>query len=192
MLSKDKITAFLKGGEVGVLPTDTLYGLVCSAALPDSIKRLYGLKNREHKPGTVIAANIDQIVELGVPKRYLTAVEQFWPNPISVVIPVHQLTSLHDGKGSIAFRIPNDAQLQSLLEQTGPLLTSSANQPGKEPAATVEAARTYFGDSVDFYVDGGDLSGKRPSTILRIVDDAVEVLRQGAVTVTEKGEIIPG
>ncbi len=191
MLSKEQI-AIIQNGGVGVLPTDTLYGLVCSAADPSAIARLYGLKHREHKPGTVIAANIDQIIELGVPRRYVTAVEQFWPNPISVVIPVHQLSDLHQGKGSVAFRIPKDEQLTDMLLKTGPLLTSSANQPGEKPAANIEVAKVYFGNTVDFYVDGGDLSGSKPSTVIRVVDDAVEVLRQGAVVVTEKGEIIPG
>ena len=191
MLSKQEIVDALKGGAVGVLPTDTIYGVVCSAALPDAIKRLYGLKNRDSKPGTVIAASIDQIVNLGVPRRYLTAVEQFWPNPISIVIPVgQQLVALHDGKGSVAFRIPKNEKLRAFLEQTGPLLTSSANHPTEQPATTVQQAKTYFGDAIDFYVDGGDLSANKPSTVIRIVDDAVEILREGAIKVNERGEII--
>lgn len=191
MLSNKQIAEHINSGAVGVLPTDTLYGLVCSAALPDAIKRLYGLKDRDNKPGTVIAAGIDQIVDLGVPRRYLTAVEQFWPNPISIVIPVgEQLEALHCGKGSVAFRIPKDEKLRALLEQTGPLLTTSANHPGEQPAATIQEAKTYFGETIDFYVDGGDLSQNKPSTVIRMVDDAVEVLREGAVTVTERGEIL--
>lgn len=180
----------LREGAVGVLPTDTVYGLVCSVADPISVERLYELKSREHKPGTVIAANIDQIVSLGVPKRYLTAVEQFWPNPISVVIPVgDHLEDVHMGKGSVAFRIPKDQVLRDFLEQTGPLLTTSANHPGEPPANTIEEAQAYFGEGVDFYVEGGSLLDHQPSTVIRMVDDAVEVLRQGAITVTETGEI---
>jgi len=190
MLSKDKISELIQSGAVGILPTDTLYGLVCGAANADAIHRLYELKHREGKPGTVIAANIDQIVALGVPRRYVTAVEKFWPNPISIVIPIYQLKDLHNGKGSVAFRIPKNKELSSLLELTGPLLTSSANHPGETPAATVEDAQKYFGKTVDFYVDGGDLSGAQPSTVIRMVDDAVEILREGAVTVTESGEIL--
>lgn len=189
MLSIDETVKLLKEGAVGVLPTDTLYGLACSAAQPLAINRLYSLKQRERKPGTVIAASIDQLVGLGVPRRYLTAVAQFWPNPISVVIPISQLADLHAGQGSVAFRIPKDDQLTQFLQQTGPLLTSSANHPGEEPANTIDEARKYFGDKVDFYVDGGDLSGSKPSTVIRMVDDAVEVLREGALKVTERGEI---
>jgi L-threonylcarbamoyladenylate synthase len=191
MLSINEIADFVKQGMIGVIPTDTLYGVVCSAALPEAITRLYALKKRERKPGTVIAASIDQLAELGVPKRYLTAVQQFWPNPISVVIPLgDHLKELHAGKGSVAFRVPDNEQLISLLQRTGPLLTSSANHPGEQPAQVISEAEKYFGDEVDFYVDGGDLSSAKPSTVIRMVDDAVEVLREGAVTVTERGEIL--
>lgn len=190
-LSNSDLIELLHGGGVGVLPTDTVYGVVCRAADETAVARLYALKNRENKPGTVIAASIQQLVDLGIKARYLKAVEQFWSNPISIVIPSHELAYIHLGVGSIAVRIPAHKMLQNLLKQTGPLLTSSANLPGKPEATTVQQAQDYFGDQVDFYVDGGDLSDRKPSTLIRIVDDAVEVLREGAVKIDEEtGKIL--
>jgi L-threonylcarbamoyladenylate synthase len=107
-----------------------------------------------------------------------------------VVIPCgDELAYLHDGQRSLAVRIPDNEPLRQLLAQTGPLLTSSANQPGQPPATTIAEARAYFGDEVDFYEDGGDLSGNMPSTVVRVVDDAIEVLRPGAVNINENGRI---
>lgn len=190
MVKSADVANLIKGGAVGIMPTDTLYGIVCSAANEAAVQRLYGLKAREAKPGTLVAASIDQLVDLGIPRRYLTAVGQYWPGPISIVIPVGPaLGFLHLGKGSLAIRIPSDASFQDLLSHSGPLLTSSANKPGATPAATIKEAENYFGDSIDFYVDGGDLSDREPSTIIRIIDDAVEVIRQGAVKIKETGEI---
>ena len=187
-LSNPNLVKLLHAGKVGVIPTDTVYGLVCCAANEAAVTRLYALKNRQTKPGTVIAASIDQLVALGIKKRYLTAVEQYWPNPLSIEIP-HQLSYLNQGTGRQAFRIPNQPELLALLEQTGPLQTTSANQPGEPEATTVAAAQAYFGDQVDFYVEGGDLSGRKPSTLIRIVDDAIEVIREGAVKIDETGRI---
>lgn len=173
-------------GAVGVVPTDTVYGLVARASDQAAVQRLYDLKLREGKPGTIIAASIDQLVELGLKARYLKAVEQFWPGAVSVIIPCGpELAYLHEGKFSLAVRIPGDATLRKLLEQTGPLLTSSANHPQEPIATTILEARNYFGEAVDFYVDGGDLSDHLPSTIIRIVDDAIEILREGAVKIQE-------
>ncbi len=185
MLTDSKLTEAIADGSVAVIPTDTVYGIVCSAANPAAAAKLYALKHREHKPGTIIAASVDQLVELGLKQRYMTPVEQYWPGAVSVVIPSHELEYLHQGVGSLAVRIPADAGLQALLRQTGPLLTSSANLPGQPIAHTVEEAQAYFGDSIACYVDGGDLSNHQPSTIVRVVDDALEVLRAGAVTIED-------
>lgn len=177
-----------KPGAVGVIPTDTVYGLVARASDQAAVTRLYNLKSREHKPGTVIAANIDQLVELGLKRRYLKAVEQFWSEAVSVIIPCGpELEYLHQGKNSLAVRIPADESLRKFLTQTGVLLTSSANHPGEPMAMNVAEARKYFGNKVDFYADGGDLSGREPSTIIRIIDDAVEIIRQGTVKIENNG-----
>ncbi len=181
-----EVVDLLNGGAVAVLPTDTVYGLVCRAADGQAVARLYGLKNREHKPGTVIAASIDQLVGLGIRHRYLTAVERFWSSAVSVVVPVGlELNYLDLGKGSLAVRVSANEALNKLLRQTGPLLTTSANLPGESPANTIAEAHQYFDKGVDFYIDGGDLGGRQPSTIIRMVDDAIEVLRTGSVKIDE-------
>lgn len=180
---EDIPTKLQTSGAIGIIPTDTVYGVVAPAADEQAVVRLYALKHREGKPGTIIAANIEQLEQLGLKHRYLKAVEQYWPGALSVVIPCvnPSLAYLHQGKASLAVRIPSNAPLQALLVQTGPLLTSSANHPGQPTSTTIEQAQTYFGREVDFYVDGGDLSANQPSTIIRIIDDEIEVLRQGAV-----------
>lgn len=177
----------LSPSAIGVIPTDTVYGVVARAADQTAVKRLYRAKARDGKPGTLIAADIGQLEELGLKHRYLKAVEQFWPGAVSVVIPVSdpRLEYLHQGKLSLAVRVPNDSRLQKLLRQTGPLLTSSANPTGQPPAVNIKQAKDYFGDQLDFYEDGGDLSGREPSTIIRVVDDAIEVLRPGAVKIDD-------
>jgi L-threonylcarbamoyladenylate synthase len=175
-----------QAGAVGVIPTDTVYGLVVRASDQTAVQRLYDLKHRENKPGTLIAASIEQFVGLGLKARYLKAVEQYWPGAVSVIIPCGpELTYLHQGKFGLAVRIPDYPELLTLLDQSGPLLTSSANHPGEPTANTVDEARSYFKDEVDFYVDGGDLSSHQPSTVIRIVDDAIEILREGAVKIQE-------
>lgn len=190
-LADPALINLLKTGAVGILPTDTVYGLVCQATNQTSVARLYKLKSRDHKPGTVIAADLQQLVDLGLKRRYLTAVNQYWPNALSIVIPCSQeLEYLHLGMNGLAVRIPADKIIHEFLLKVGPLLTSSANLPGENVSPTINAAMDYFGQNVDFYVDGGDLSHLPPSTIIRIIDDAMVVLRQGAVKINpDTGEI---
>lgn len=185
-----KLVELLLAGKVGVIPSDTVYGVVCIAASEVAVARLYALKNRVKKPGPIIAASIDQIESLGIKRRYLKAVEQYWPNPISIEIP-HSVAYLNQGTGRQAFRVVSDKNVKKLLEQTGPLLTSSANAADEPTANNIEEAKKYFGDKVDFYVDGGDMSNHQPSTVIRVIDDAIEVVRGGAVKMNEEtGKIL--
>lgn len=190
-IQAEEVVQLLQTGAIGVIPTDTVYGLACSAKKQAPVARLYyDVKRRGPKPGTLIAASIEQLEELGLKARYLKAVQGYWPNPLSVIIPCGpELTYLHRGKDSLAVRIPDNEQLRSFLARTGPLLTTSANHPSEPTAATLQMAIDYFEEAVDFYVDGGDLSGRPPSTIIRIVDDAIEILREGAVKIDENGRI---
>jgi L-threonylcarbamoyladenylate synthase len=181
------VVRLLASGAVGVMPTDTVYGIVAHAANQQAVARLYQAKHRQGKPGTVIAADTQQLCEIGIDPEELALVAHYWPNPLSVVLSDQPgLEYLDQGKRSLAVRIPNDPAIHALLVQTGALLTSSANQPGQPPAISLQEAQAYFGDRVDFYVDGGSLQNTVPSTIIRLsAAGTVEVLRQGALIIAK-------
>jgi L-threonylcarbamoyladenylate synthase len=79
-----------KQGGIAVIATDTVYGVVARAADPLAVARLYDLKRREGKPGTVIAASVDQLVDMGIDRQYFTAVENLWPGAVSVYPSGHR------------------------------------------------------------------------------------------------------
>lgn len=175
----------IKGGAIGVIPTDTVYGLVASAQSEQAIQRMYTLKARKRQPGTTIAASVSQLHELGFPQDMLSTAEPYWPNAVSVEMDASRVpTYLSTGQAVMAARIPNKSELADLLELTGPLMTSSANAPKQPTSTSVSMAIAYFGDDVDYYVDGGDLSGRPPSTIIGInPDQSITIYRQGAVAI---------
>lgn len=174
-----------KQGEIAVIPTDTVYGVVARAADRKAVARLYTLKHREGKPGTLVAANINQLIAIGIERHHLITPGELWPGAVSVIIPCDQnLFYLHQGTNSLAVRIPDDSRLLKLLQRTGPLLTSSANQPGEPPATIITEAKAYFGDQVDWYEDAGFIN-RAPSTVIKIVDNTIQVMRLGAVKFDE-------
>jgi len=178
----DEAARLLIAGSVGVLPTDTVYGLVTRAEDATAVTRMYALKNREQKPGTLIAASTDQLLTLGIAPDQIDKVAKYWPGPLSAVLTIDGRDYLTQGVGTLAMRVVADEKIRALLEQTGPLITSSANQPGEPPATTISEAIAYFGDTVDFYVDGGTVTAE-PSTIIRPTAEGVEILRQGSITI---------
>jgi tRNA threonylcarbamoyl adenosine modification protein (Sua5/YciO/YrdC/YwlC family) len=184
---EDFITSLTQGA-VGVMPTDTVYGLVTIAKNEESVAKLYALKSREHKPGTIIAANVEQLINLGMAESVVRPMQAYWPGPVSIIIPTgDNLSYLRQDVPGLACRVPIDPVIHELLLRTGPLLTTSANHPGLAPATNLIESQAYFGDQVDFYVDGGEITDHQPSTVIRIEDDrSVTVLRQGAVVINEK------
>jgi tRNA A37 threonylcarbamoyladenosine synthetase subunit TsaC/SUA5/YrdC len=74
-----------------------------------------------------------------------------------------------------------DKHLADFLQQTGPLATTSANAPGQPAAENLQQALDYFKDSVDFYVDGGDLSAREASTVIGFDGEEIKIFREGAV-----------
>jgi L-threonylcarbamoyladenylate synthase len=180
-IAKKDLSILVAGG-VGVLPTDTIYGLVTSVNNPKSVKRLYDLKSRENKPGTIIASNVQQIIDLGIEQKYIEAARRFWPNPISIILPADDsLSYAHQGKNSLAFRVVSDPEVRALLNITGPLLTSSANQPDMPVASNLDEAKEYFGETVDFYIDGGNIENSTASAVIKIDEGGMVVLRDNPI-----------
>ena len=178
----------IRTGEIGVVPTDTLYGLVASVLDPAAVERVYRVRGREtRKPCIVLLGDMSDIGRFGIDpgdtERAMLA--QVWPGEVSVVLPCRdkRWDYIHRGTGSIAFRVPSNPELHGFLVAAGPVVAPSANPEGERPAETVEEARAYFGTLVDFFVDGERLSGA-PSTVARIVNGKWEVLREGAVALS--------
>lgn len=176
-----QIIEIIREGGVGVLPTDTLYGLVGSALSPDAVDRIYDLKQRDpSKPLIVLIADIEELERFGIviSDMLLERLSGYWPGPNSVVLPTidDQFEYLDRGRGSIAFRLPAHDELRALLRMTGPLVAPSANVEGAQPAITIEMARAYFGSDASFYVDAGELKGKA-STLIEFDGDDIRILR---------------
>jgi L-threonylcarbamoyladenylate synthase len=184
---KDNISKILKRGGVGVLPTDTLYGLVGSAFSKEAVDRIYDLKNRNEKKSLIVLiSSIDDLKKFGVEitKEAEKFIKKYWPGKISIVLPFNnkKLYYLDRMGGTLAFRFPKKNDLVKLIKETGPIVALSANPEGRTPAKDIDEARIYFDDRIDFYVDGGKIESE-PSTLVKIDGDKIEILREGAVKV---------
>lgn len=172
------IISILKDGGIGILRTDTLYGIVADARSEAAVERIYQVKGRTPtKPPIILIASVDQMfTPLDDDHRRQTAA--FWPGKNSVIVPAVGAPKwlVRDGD-SLAYRIPADDDLRQLLEKTGPLVAPSANPEGQPPAMTIDQAIDYFGDKVDFYVNGGEVTDDTPSKLYRLVDNRFERLR---------------
>ncbi|MDD5433289.1 MAG: L-threonylcarbamoyladenylate synthase [Candidatus Pacebacteria bacterium] len=187
-----QVINILKSGGVGVLPTDTLYGLVGSALNKKAVERIYGVKKRDKskKMIVLIASQKDlQLFKIKLNSRTKKFLKKAWPNPVSVILSLSQdeifnktIAYLHRDSDTLAFRVPKPRWLRRLLKKTGPLVAPSANPDSLPPAENIEQAKNYFGANIDFYVNAGQLTGE-PSTIVKPNETGLEIRRQGAVKI---------
>lgn len=178
----DSNIKILKSGGVGVLLTDTLYGVVGRALDKKVVKRIYQLKVRnDKKPLIILVSSISDLKLFGITinKESKEALKKIWPGPVSVILPCpfKKFEYLHRGTKSLAFRFPRKKSLVNIIRKTGPLVAPSANPEGLNPAQNITKALDYFGKGVDFYMRGGAPKNK-PSRIIRIGENGVEIIRK--------------
>lgn len=184
---KEKIIPILKSGGVGVMATDTIYGLVGSALNPKTVERIYRLRRRDkNKPLIILIGSLKDLSSFGInPNFYQKKVlKKLWPGKVSMVFPCarERLRYLHRGGKTLSFRLPANKELRNLLITAGPLVAPSANPQRLKPASNIKEAKRYFGDKLDFYNDSGRLVSQ-PSTLIEIKNNKVFILRPGAVKI---------
>jgi L-threonylcarbamoyladenylate synthase len=167
----------LANGSLVIIPTDTVYGIAADPRVPDAVERLFDAKGRDHnKPIPVLAACVEDVEKAGATlsdvEKKLAA--KFWPGTLTLVLDV--------GEETAAFRVPDfELTLMLLREVGGVLRVTSANLSGKPPALTVVDAVASVGRFVDLALDAGLSPGGTPSTVAKIEDGVVKILREGAV-----------
>jgi L-threonylcarbamoyladenylate synthase len=175
-------TNFLKKGEVGIIPTDTIYGISCLSSLKEKVESIYEIKGREFsKPFIILISDIDDLIKFNISPtdNETNIIKKYWPGPVSIIldVPQNELAYLHRGNNSLAFRLPNDSGLLSILEKTGPLVSTSANISNNPPIKNSGEAKIHFDNKLDFMLDIGLLPERNPSRIVEIRNGIENIIR---------------
>jgi L-threonylcarbamoyladenylate synthase len=185
----EAVTKAAEGVRVGklvVLPTDTLYGIGADAFSTVAVRSLLAAKGRgPDVPPPVLVPDVRTVDGLAtdVPAYARALMEEFWPGPLTVVLRAQPSLSWDLGEtgGTVALRMPDDPVALALLTEVGPMAVSSANRHGHPSSRTVVEAASQLGASVEFYLDGGPVTGGLASTIVDCTREEPVVLRLGAL-----------
>lgn len=173
--------SLLKGNLV-VMPTDTLYGIVGRAEDQNTVERIYAARKRNPaKPCIILISDMGELAKFGiVTAPAQSKVISTFTEPTSFILDCRdsKWEYLHRGTKTLAFRIPQVEELRKLLKKTGPLIAPSANTEGMPPAKNITEAKKYFGSLVDFYADGGEITGKASKVVRLREDGKVEIIRE--------------
>lgn len=182
----------LKKGKVVAFPTDTSYGLGVDVSNIKAIKQLYKVKGRDFKkPSSVVVpsrAYAKQIVSWNLTAEKLA--KKFWPGPLTIVselkVKSKKLKVITAGTEFLGLRMPKNKiamDLTKLLKS--PITATSANVSGQPDCySALEIVEQYKSKKLkpDILLSVGRIPKRKPSTLVKIENHQVDILRLGPVS----------
>ncbi|HEX8551208.1 MAG TPA: L-threonylcarbamoyladenylate synthase [Abditibacteriaceae bacterium] len=177
----------LRNGELVAFPTETVYGLGANALDADAVAKIFAAKGRpSFNPLIVHVSDAEAAQKLVTawPEAAQKLAAQFWPGPLSLVLPKNARVpdNVSAGLDSVALRAPSHSVAQSLLRAAGvPLAAPSANRFTELSPVRATHVESALGERVAMILDGGACEVGIESTVLSLVGAPV-LLRPGTIT----------
>lgn len=179
-----QVVECLKQGGVIIYPTDTTYGIGCDIFNRKAIKQIFQIKKRDkHKPFSFICNDLAEISNYAQVSNFAFKVmKRHLPGAYTFVLDATKIVpdSLSTKQKTVGVRIPQNAICQAIVKELGhPIVTTSANTSGEDTPQDPRDIEDRMGHLVDFVIDG-EISMDEASTVISLLNDKIEVLRQGS------------
>ena len=178
-----RVVDLLAGGALVAYPTDTYYALGCDLTSRKGIEKLYQLKNRDKKkPLSFIVPDLADVARYAMVSNFAyRTMRQLTPGPFTFVLPATKLVPdmMLTKQKQVGIRVPDSAIPCAIARALGnPLVTTSATGLDGEPLIDPREVKNVLGHGLALVLDGG-LVENEPSTVVSLLDDQIEILRQG-------------
>ncbi len=179
-----RVAECLRQGGVIIYPTDTIYGIGCDIFNRKGVKKIFQIKQRDsRKPFSFICSDLAEISNYAQVSNFAFKImKRHLPGPYTFVLEATKIVpdSLSTKQKTVGVRIPDNAICQAIVKELGhPLVTTSANISGEETPQEPELIHERMGRMVDMVLDGG-ISLEESSTVISLLNDQIEVLREGS------------
>jgi len=179
----DKTVEVLKEGGVIAYPTDTIYGFGCDMYNKKAIQRIYQIKKRDlKKPFSFICSDLKNIsLYAQVTNQDYKIMRRCLPGPYTFILQGTKLVPkiMLTKRKTVGIRVPDNNISLALVRGLGnPIISTSVGFSGGEVLSDPSLIEEAFGSQINVTIDGGILSNQ-PSTIISLLDDRIEVIREG-------------
>jgi L-threonylcarbamoyladenylate synthase len=192
----DHIVSELNSGKLVVYPTETLYGLGADPFNEAAVKRVFMAKKRPFDmPLTIAVSNIRMLEELAVlDERGRRLAEKLLPGPLTLLLRKKSIVPdiVSSASQEVGIRIPDHPIALMIIEEFGPIISTSANLHAHPNPYDVQLAIKDLGEAVSIYIDCGATKYGKPSTIVQLLEGDVEVIRPGAIPIEKIEAILHG
>ncbi len=185
--------------ELVAIPTETVYGLAGNALEAEAVAKIFEAKERpSFDPLIIHIGNIEWLTKLTRCSKeepiLQTLIDRFWPGPLTILFPrsdrVHDLVTA--GLEQVAIRMPRHPVFAEVLRAFGkPLAAPSANRFGRVSPTRAEHVFDELKGRIPLILDAGPTQVGLESTIVRVCEGHIEILRPGPVSEEELAEIAP-
>ncbi len=183
-----KVSEILLGGNIFIIPTETVYGLAANALDDKAVSKIYEAKGRpSFNPLIVHISNIEKAKEFVIVSKVAERLTKaFWPGPLTIVLPkkddclISNIVSA--GLDTLAIRAPRHPIAQAILEKSNlPLAAPSANISGTISPTHASHITPELLKKVHGAIDGGPCDIGLESTIVKVDEDKIIILRPGSI-----------
>ena len=187
----------IQSGEIVAFPTETVYGLGADAYNATAVAKIFEAKNRPtFNPLISHIADVNFLNDyVKMDDRVLALAKQFWPGPLTMVLPRKQHNSALDlacaGLPTVSVRMPNHPVALALIKAANtPIVAPSANRSQSISPTTAKHVQTSLGNRVPMILDGGACCVGVESTIIDLTTPKVVLLRAGGIAMEDIAEFL--
>jgi len=176
--------AMQKPGQVAVMPTDTVYGLIARINDSAAINTIYAIKHRpKNKPCIILAASMADVALVAdsrAVEKHRSFIDERWPGPYTFILPAARSCPIDIQKNAaVAVRIPAYPILRECIQKIGsPVIATSANISGEKICATPHEVRTHFNGIVDILIERPWRKSQKVSTIIDLTGSSPSIIRE--------------
>ncbi|MCA2979558.1 MAG: threonylcarbamoyl-AMP synthase, partial [Myxococcaceae bacterium] len=179
----ERAAAVLEAGGLIAYPTDTYYGIGCDLSSRKAIDRLYGVKGRDRKkPLAFLCPDLSDVSRYAVVSKFAyRTMKQLTPGPFTFVLTATRLVPemMQTKQRQVGIRVPQAPLMLAIASKLGrPIVTTSATDADEQVLIDARDIKEALGSRLDLILDGG-VQPNEPSTVVSLIDDRIEVLRQG-------------
>ncbi len=192
--SESLVSESLKNDKLFVFPTETFYGLGGNAFSKKVVERVYEIKERPQNKSFLLLINLKWLNKISFwsDTRVNDLINTFWPGPLTLILKARKDLPkfLKTENGTIAVRYTSSPVAQRLIELGDcPIIGTSANLSGMPACSSLKEVNLQLKKRIDYFVDGGELFQKKPSTILNCEKPQFHILRKGAITLSDLNKV---
>ncbi|MBA3035891.1 MAG: threonylcarbamoyl-AMP synthase [Desulfobacterium sp.] len=178
-----KVVDILKKDGVIAYPTDTYYGIGCDIMNKKAIEKIYLLKQRDkNRPFSFMCSGLKNISDYAKVSNYAyKTMRRLLPGPYTFVLEGSKLVPkiMLTNRKTAGIRVPNNIICLALVEELGnPIITTSATMPDGTVFDNPSLIHEYYKTRINLVIDGGPVPGQ-PSSVVSLINDIPEVIRQG-------------